>query len=143
MVAWGGGDTVAKRAGNRRSALFLLATSGVSLGAVALPLFLSPLKWAKRLRWRVPEDTDLTVYLGRSLGAVAVALSLGGLWAARDPWRHRIVFKIAGVAAALLVGVHVRGAIEGKQPWTETAEIPVWAAVAIGAVACYPREPEE
>jgi len=134
---------MAKRAGNRRSALFLLATSGVSLGAVALPLLVSPLKWAKRLRWQVPEDTDLTVYLGRSLGAVAVALSLGGLWAARDPWRHRIVFQIAAAAAALLAGVHVRGAIEGKQPWTETAEIPFWAAMAIGAIACYPEEPEE
>ena len=132
-----------KRAANRRSALFLLATSGVSLGAVALPLLVSPLKWAKRLRWQVPEDTDLTVYLGRSLGAVAVALSLGGLWAARDPWRHRIVFQIAAAAAVLLTGVHVRGAIEGKQPWTETAEIPVWAAMAIGAIACYPQEPEE
>ncbi len=50
---------------------------------------------------------------------------------------------MAAAAAALLAGVHVRGAIEGKQPWTETAEIPVWAAMAIGAIACYPEEPEE
>jgi hypothetical protein len=91
----------------------------------------------------VPEDTDLAVYLGRSLGAVAVALSLGALWAARDPWRHRIVFRMAAAAAALLAGVHVRGAIERKQPWTETAEIPLWAAMAIGAIVCYPQEPEE
>ena len=132
-----------KRAGNRRSTLFLLATSAVGLGAFGLPLLLSPLKWAKRVRWQVPEDTDLTVYLGRSLGAVAVAVSLGGLWAARDPWRHRIVFQMAAAAAALLAGVHVRGALEGKQPWTETAEIPFWAAMAIGAIACYPEEPEE
>jgi hypothetical protein len=134
---------VAKRTGNRRSALFLLAASGVGLGAFGLPLLLSPLKWARRLRWQVPQDTDLTVYLGRSLGAVAVALSLGGLWAARDPWRHRIVFQMAAAAAALLAGVHLRGAMEGKQPWTETAEIPFWAAMAIGAIACYPQEPEE
>jgi hypothetical protein len=132
-----------KRTGNARSTLFLLAASGVSLGAFAVPLLLSPLKWAKRLRWQVPEDTDLTVYLGRSLGAVAVAMSLGALWAACDPWRHRIVFKMAAAAAALLAGVHVRGAIEGKQPWTETAEIPFWAAMAIGAIVCYPEEPEE
>lgn len=132
-----------KRAGNRRSALFLLAAGGVSLGAFAVPLLVSPLKWAKRLRWQVPEDTDLAVYLGRSLGAVAVALSLGALWAARDPWRYRVVFQMAAVAAALLAGVHVRGAIERKQPWTETAEIPLWAAMAIGAIACYPQEPEE
>jgi len=115
----------------------------VSLGAFAVPLLLSPLKWARRLRWQVPEDTDLAVYLGRSLGAVAVALSLGGLLAARDPWRHRIVFQMAAVAAALLAGVHIRGAVEGKQPWTETAEIPFWTAMAIGAIACYPEEPEE
>ena len=115
----------------------------MSLGAFGLPLLLSPLKWARRLRWQVPEDTDLTVYLGRSLGAVAVALSLGGLLAARDPWRHRIVFQMAAAAAALLAGVHVRGAIQGKQPWTETAEIPFWAAMAIAAIACYPEEPEE
>jgi hypothetical protein len=132
-----------KRPGNGRSALFLLAASGVGLGVFGFPLLLSPLKWARRLRWRVPEDTDLAVYLGRSLGAVAVALSLGGLWAARDPWRHRIVFRIAGMAAVLLAGVHVRGAMEGKQPWTETAEIALWAAMAVGAVAYYPEEPEE
>jgi hypothetical protein len=112
-----------KRAGNGRSALFLLAASGVGLGVFGLPLLLSPLKWARRLRWRVPEDT--------------------ALWPARDPWRHRIVFRIAGMAAALLAAVHVRGAMEGKQPWTETAEITLWAAMAIGAVACYPEEPEE
>jgi len=134
---------VTKRTGNRRSALFLLATSAVGLGAFGLPLLLSPLKWARRLRWQVPEDTDLAVYLGRSLGAVAVALSLGGLWAARDPWRHRIVFQMAAAAAALLAGVHIKGAIEGKQPWTETAEIPFWAAMAIAAIACYPEEPED
>ena len=134
---------MAKRADNRRSALFLLATSGVSLGAIALPLLVDPLKWAKRLRWRLPEDTDLTVYLGRSLGAVAVALGLGGLQAARDPWRYRIVFQIAAAVAVLLTGVHIRGAIERKQPWTETAEIPLWAAMAIGAIVCYPQEPDE
>jgi hypothetical protein len=132
-----------KRTGNARSMLFLLAASGVSLGAFAVPLLMNPLKWAERLRWQVPEDTDLVVYLGRSLGAVAVALSLGALWAARDPWRHRIVFQMAAVASALLAGVHIRGAIEGKQPWTETAEIPFWAAMAIGAIVCYPQEPEE
>jgi hypothetical protein len=132
-----------KRTGNLRSTLFLLAASGVSLGAFAVPLLLSPLNWAKRLRWRLPEDTDLVVYLGRSLGAVAVALSLGALWAARDPWRHRIVFQMAAVASALLAGVHIRGAIEGKQPWTETAEIPFWTAMAIGAIVCYPEEPKE
>jgi hypothetical protein len=128
---------------DRRSSIFLLAASSVGLAVFALPLLLSPLHWAKRLRWRLPEDTDLTVYLGRSLGAVATALSVGGLLAARDPRRHRIVFPMAAVAASLLTGVHVWGAIQKRQPWTETIEILFWAAVTVGAVASYPREPEE
>jgi hypothetical protein len=128
---------------NRRSSLFLLAASSIGLLVFALPLLLSPLRWARRLRWRVPEDTDLTVYLGRSLGAVATAFSVGGLLAARDPRRHRIVFPITAVAGFLLTGVHIWGAIQKKQPWTETAEIPFWAAVTAGAVAFYPREDEE
>ena len=128
---------------NRRSSLFLLAASSIGLLVFALPLLLSPLRWARRLRWRLPEDTDLTVYLGRSLGAVATALSVGGLLAARDPRRHRIVFAMAAVAGSLLTGVHLWGAIQKKQPWTETAEIPFWAAVAAGAAASYPHEAEE
>ena len=128
---------------NRRSSLFLIAASGIGLLVFALPLLLSPLRWARALRWRPPQDTDLTVYLGRSLGAVATALSFGGLVAARDPWRHRIVFRMAALAAFLLTGVHVWGAIQKRQPWTETAEILFWAAVTGGAVASYPREPEE
>ena len=128
---------------DRRSSVFLLAASGIGLLVFALPLLLSPLRWANRLRWRLPEETDLTVYLGRSLGAVATALSVGGLLAARDPRRHRIVFPMAAVAAFLLTGVHVWGAIQKRQPWTETVEILFWAAMAAGAVVSYPREAEE
>ena len=127
----------------RRSSLFLLAASSIGLLVFALPLLFSPLRWARRLRWRLPEDTDLTVYLGRSLGAVATALSVSGLVAARDPRRHRIVFAIAGAAAFLLTGVHIWGAIQKRQPWTETAEIAFWGAMAAGAVASYPREADE
>ena len=121
----------------------MLAASSIGLLVFALPLLLSPLRWARRLRWRVPEDTDLTVYLGRSLGALATALSVGGLLAARDPRRHRIVFPIAALAGFLLTGVHVWGAIQKRQPWTETAEILFWGAMAAGAAASYPREAEE
>ena len=127
----------------RRSSLFLLVASSIGLLVFALPLLFSPWRWARRLRWRVPEDTDLTVYLGRSLGAVATAVSVFGLLAARDPRSHRIVFPMTALAAFLLTGVHIWGAVQKRQPWTETAEIAFWAAVAGGAVASYPREDEE
>ncbi len=132
-----------KQRANLRSSIFLLVTSGISLVAIALPLLLSPLRWAKRLRWRVPDDSDLTLYLGRSLGALAVAFGLGGIRAAFDPWRNRLLFRMATVAAALLTLVHIVGAVQRRQPWTETAEILLWGAMTVGSVACYPKPPEK
>lgn len=128
---------------NVRSSIFLLAASGVGLVAFALPLLLSPLRWAKALRWRVPADSDLSLYLGRSLGALAVTFTLGGIRAAFDPWRNRILFPMAAVAAGLLTLVHIVGAVQRRQPWTETAEILLWGATTVGTVAFYPKPPEE
>jgi hypothetical protein len=123
---------------NNRSSAFLVGAGTVGLLAFGLPLFLAPLRWARALRWRVPADTDLTVYLGRSLGAVGVALSLGILRAARRPAEHRIIFDVGFLAAALLAAVHVWGAVLRRQPWTETAEIALWSAMAAGAVLTRP-----
>jgi hypothetical protein len=126
--------------GSRRSSAYLVGAGATSLVAFAIPLFLSPLRWARALRWRVPDDTDLTVYLGRSLGAVAVALSLGALRAARRPSDQRIMFEVGFLTAALLTVVHVWGALLRRQPWTETAEIAFWSATAAGAALTYPRQ---
>jgi hypothetical protein len=123
---------------NKRSSAFLVAAGTTGLLAFGLPLFLSPLRWARALRWRVPADTDLTVYLGRSLGAVGVALSLGILRAARRPSEHRIIFEVGFLAAVLLVVVHAWGAVLRRQPWTETAEIALWSAMAAGAALTRP-----
>ena len=132
-----------KRRANVRSSIFLLTASGVGLVAFALPLLLSPLRWAKVLRWRVPADSDLALYLGRSLGALATTLTLSGIRAAFDPWRNRILFPMTTVAAGLLTLVHIAGAVQRRQPWTETAEILFWGAMTAGAVACYPKPPGE
>lgn len=132
-----------KRRANTRSSIFLLTASGVGLVVFALPLLLSPLRWAKALRWRVPADNDLALYLGRSLGAVATTLTLGGIRAAFDPWRNRILFPMAAIAAGLLTLVHIVGAVQRRQPWTETAEILFWGAMTAGAVACHPKPPLE
>ena len=122
------------------SRAFLVAAGTTGLLAFGLPLFLSPLRWARALRWRVPADTDLTVYLGRSLGAVAVALSAGSLRAARRPEEHRIIFEVGLLTGVLLAAVHVWGALLRRQPWTETAEIAFWSGMAAGAALTYPRE---
>jgi len=125
---------------SRKSSAFLAGAGAVSLTAFAIPLFLSPLRWARTLRWRVPSDTDLTVYLGRSLGALAVAVGVSALRAARRPEENRIVFEVGFLTGALEAAVHVWGALQRRQPWTETAEIAFWSAMAAAAVLMYPRE---
>ena len=124
----------------RRSSTFLLGAGATGLLAFGVPLFLSPLRWARALRWRVPADTDLTVYLGRSLGAVAVALSTGALRAARRPEEQRTMVEVGFLTGALLAVVHVWGALLRRQPWTETAEIAFWSSMAGAALLAYPRQ---
>jgi hypothetical protein len=127
-------------ADSRKSSAFLVGAGAVGLTAFGVPLLLSPLRWARALRWRVPSDTDLTVYLGRSLGALAVAVSVSALRAARRPEEHRIIFELGLLTGALEALVHVWGALLRRQPWTETAEIAFWSAMVAAAVLTYPRE---
>jgi hypothetical protein len=112
---------------------FLWIVSSVFLVAYALPLAFVPLRWARAFRWRVEGDDHLTVYLGRCLGVVAIALVAAGYRAAADPERNAIVLEIFAAAAFLLAAVHVWGAIARRQPWTETAEIAVYLGLGVAA----------
>ena len=125
--------------GGGKSRAFLIGAGTTGLLAFGMPLFLSPLRWARTLHWRVPADTDLTVYLGRSLGAVAVALSVGALRSACRPEEQRTMVEVGFLTGALLAVVHAWGALLRRQPWTETAEIVFWSAMAAGALVAYPR----
>src|SRR3972149_8170611 len=98
--------------GRCRSSAFLVGAGATGLVAFGMPLFLSPLRWARALRWRVPADTDLAVYLGRPLGAVAVALSAGALRAARRPAEQRTMVEVGFLTGALLAAVHIWGAVQ-------------------------------
>lgn len=102
-----------------------------------LPLMVAPLRWARMLRWNVSTDDTLAVYLGRCLGAASGAIVYVVVRAAGAPAAHPLVFELMIVSAALIAIMHVIGALEGKQPWIETAEIPFWAAVAIVAGLVY------
>jgi hypothetical protein len=108
---------------------FLLVTGVGFLLVYGLPLLLVPRRWARWFRWRV-EDGPLCDYFARCLGAVAVAITVSCLRAAAAPERHADLFELIGVAAVLLAAVHVRGALRRAQPWTEDAEILLYAAVA-------------
>jgi hypothetical protein len=110
---------------------FLYVTAAVFLVAIVLPLLFAPLAWARVFRWTLPERTDLAVYFGRCLGAAALALLYGMFRAARDPALQPLVFELAAIVAGTLCVVHIVGFLRKQQPWTETAEIPIYAALAL------------
>jgi hypothetical protein len=113
---------------------FLLIAGTVFSLTIALPLFLAPLAWAKRFRWTLPADQGLTIYFGRCLGAVGIAVAALSLRAARDPAAHLEIFELLAVICALLTVVHAWGAIRRMQPWTETVEIGLYALATVAAV---------
>lgn len=56
------------------AATYLLVLVGVTTILFALPLFLTPVRWGRVMRFGVPADTDLAVYFGRCLGAVILVV---------------------------------------------------------------------
>lgn len=121
--------------------LFLIALGLSSIALLGVPLLFAPLAWARVLRWPLPEERRLTVYLGRCLGAVICVLAAFAFVAARDPTLQPFFFQIVIANFALMVAVHAWGAIRRVQPWTETAETFVWLGLLVLAVLCYPARP--
>jgi len=109
--------------------------TGVGLVQVAfgVSLFVDPYRWARAFRWRREPQTDVGLYFGRCLGALAIGAGLEGLHVARDVTGGGSWFRFTEAGAWLLAVAHVRQGLERKQPLTETAEIPGWVAMAVGA----------
>src|SRR5687767_15266059 len=115
-----------------RARRFLLASGSGFLPLFALPLFLRPYAWARAFGWRQDEpETDVGLYFGRCLGAIATAISVQMLVASRDPKAHRSLFSVLEVGGWLLSAVHVRGLLERRQPPIEHAEIGLYAGLAV------------
>jgi hypothetical protein len=128
-----------RRDPDRPARLFLRAAGAIFLPVFALPLLLHPYGWARTFGWRDEPQTDVGLYFGRCLGAVATAISVQALRASREPARHRSLFSVIEWASWLLSAVHVRGLLERRQPPIEHAEIAGYAAVALLARRVRPR----
>jgi hypothetical protein len=102
------------------------------------PLLVDPYRWARAFRWPREPETDVGLYFGRCLGAIATAVCTQAAQAARDPAAHRSFFVLSERAGWLLTAVHVRGLLERRQPPIEHVEIIGWAAFAIAARRCAP-----
>jgi len=126
---------------NTASSIFMVVTSTVFLILFALPFLIAPMKWARRAGWKIPEETDLANYLGRSLGAMAVALIIMMYIGARDPWEYRAIFDLMILTGIFLLGVHVYGFIRKVQPLSENLEIIMYAALVLLTWYFYPQPP--
>ena len=117
---------------------FLRAIALLTLVVFAIAITFAPFGWARLLRWTVGHHTDLALYFGRCLGVVALVLVWAAWHAAYTPALQPFYFQILIGNTALLALVHVVGAVQKVQPWTETAEIPFWGGLALLGLAFYP-----
>ncbi len=112
---------------------FLVIAGTLFLVVFALPLLLMPLTWARWFGWRLPEGNNhLTVYFGRCLGAVALAIIFTAARFVSRP--GPAIFDLIGWVCAGMVGVHVWGALKKAQPVSETVEIAFYAVVGVIAM---------
>jgi hypothetical protein len=81
------------------------------------------------MRWTVLEHTDWAVYFGRCVGALALVINLIVVQAAIRSEGAAIIFQGLNLLLALMVGVHIYGAVKRIQPITKTLEIGFWFAL--------------
>ena len=117
----------------RGSARLAAAIAGLFGPVFALPLLLDPYRWARAFGWRAEPETDVGLYFGRCLGALATANCVQAARVSRDPARHAGYFQLAELTGWLLAAVHLRGLLERRQPPIEHAEIVGYSAFALAA----------
>src|SRR5437868_1899154 len=87
-----------------------------------LPLLFWPIKWARILKWQIPEQQDLAIYFGRCLGGVICVLAFFAFKAGKEQAVQPFYFNIILANFAVMVIVHLYGAIRKIQPISETIE---------------------
>jgi hypothetical protein len=95
---------------------------------VGIPLSLFPLKWARAIKWRIPDDKDLAVYFARCLGVVVTVLASLAAYASTQPPLLQPLLVATSATMLLVAIVHVVGWLEKAQPFFETVEIGIYAA---------------
>jgi len=120
------------------SQVFLLVLVCVTSVVFALPIFLVPLTWARWFGWRIPQEHDLAIYFGRCLGAFVLIVEALMLRAGLGGVGLVFTFQVLLAVAALMVLVHLWGALLRIQPISETLEIGMYSGLFLLAVLFYP-----
>ncbi len=120
------------------SDIYLYVAAAAMLLGFGLPLMIVPLDWARAFRWRVPEQTELVVFLARSMGIVISLMAIFAIQATRVPVAKPFFFDLMLCTFAAMLVLHVQGAIRRTQPVTETAEIGLWIVLLTVTLGFYP-----
>lgn len=119
---------------------YLMVITVITFFAFSLLIFFKPLLWAKMLQWKIPEDTDLTIYFARCLGAFAIMTNALFLRVILSGNGADLMLEFFTGFCVFMVIVHIWGAIEGSQPMIETLETGFWALLVILGLLFYPGE---
>ncbi len=117
---------------------FLLTLCAVTTLVFALPITFAPLHWARLMRWRLPEHTDLAVYFGRCLGCFILIVEVMMLRAGIDGTARRFVFEVLVLVFTAMVLLHLVGWLQRIQPWTENAEVGLYGALLAATLGFMP-----
>lgn len=120
------------------SSQYLYFLSVFTLVLFGIPLCFWPIKWAKILKWEIPEQQHLAIYFGRCLGAVICVLAYFAFKAGQNPIIQPFYFNLLLANFAAMTGVHIYGAIRKIQPITESIEIIYWVFLFILTLLLYP-----
>jgi ABC-type uncharacterized transport system permease subunit len=105
-----------------------------------LPMLIAPMAWGRIIGFRLPDQTDLTVYFGRSLGVAISGLALAAYGASSFAPAQGVVMDGLILTAFLYVLTHVHGAVMRIQPLIETLEIAFFSTLVLLMLAVYPVE---
>lgn len=123
---------------SEQAPLFLTGLAALTFLFFSIPLLVAPLRWGRFMGFKTPAETDLAVYFGRSVGALAVALNFAAACAGLTGQGVAEMVALIFAIAVMMVLIHAWGAYKKIQPLSETIEIGFWALLALGAVVVYP-----
>jgi len=103
-----------------------------------LPILFWPMRWAKLLRWKLPEHAHLTVYFGRCLGGIICSMAVFAFLAVEDEKTLKFFYQFILVNFFVMILIHIYGAIKKIQPLAETLEIIYWCGLVIVTLLFYP-----
>ncbi len=107
--------------------LSLQIAAGLVTLLLGIPLTFFPIRWARAIRWTIPDDLSLARYFARCLGVVVLALCGLAIYGSLHAEFVNVICAAIAITMLAISLVHVVGWLEKAQPLFETIEIGIYA----------------